>query len=82
MPCPPKTGRSIPTWSGVRRLFRRQRLLERLLNRVEDTRLILRQVAREVAQESLLGQLAPIACEGSICGCGVRYLIGHIGVVE
>jgi len=43
--------------AAIRRLFRRQRSLERLLNRVEDARLSRRQVAREVAQESLFGQL-------------------------
>jgi hypothetical protein len=40
--------------------FRRQRLVERLLNRVENARLLRRQVAREVVQKSLLRQSAPI----------------------
>ena len=42
---------------SIRRLFGRQRLLERLLNRVEDACLLRRQVAREVVQKSRLRAL-------------------------
>src|SRR5882757_9188140 len=42
---------------GIRSPFRRQRPIEWLLNRVEHARLLRRQVAREVMQECLLGQL-------------------------
>jgi hypothetical protein len=59
---------------GIRRLFRRQRFLEGLLNRVEDARLLRRQVAREVVQKSLLRQLAPIVIEDNAGrGRGVGY---------
>jgi hypothetical protein len=43
--------------------FRRQRFLKRLLNRVEDARLLRRQIDGKVVQESLLRQLAPIVIE-------------------
>jgi hypothetical protein len=43
---------------GVRRVIRGQRLLERLLNRVEDARFLRWQVAGEVVQECRLGQMS------------------------
>jgi hypothetical protein len=55
---------------GIRRLFGRQRFLERPLNRVENARLLRRQVAREGVQKSLLRQLAPIVVEDN-AGCGL-----------
>ena len=62
--------------SGIRRLFGCQRLLERLLNRVENARLLRRQVAREVVQKSLLRQLAPIVIEDNAgCGRGRRIVL-------
>jgi hypothetical protein len=55
---------------GIGRLVRVQRLLERLLNRVEDACLFFRQVAREVTQECFLGQLAPIVVEDTPAEAG------------
>jgi hypothetical protein len=55
--------------AGIRRLFGRQQLLERMLNRVEDARLLRRQVTCEVTQESLLQEPAPIVVEDN-AGCG------------
>src|SRR5436189_151030 len=60
----------------------RQRLLERLLNRVENARLLRRQVARKVVQESLLRQLAPIVLEDNAgCGRGHRIVLRQRRIV-
>jgi hypothetical protein len=48
---------------SICRLIHRQRLLERLLNRVEDTRFLRWQIASEVTQECRLGQLTPVVVE-------------------
>ena len=60
---------------GIRRLFRRQRLLERLLNRVEDAGFLRRQVAPEVVQECFLGQPAPIVVEDNAGGGWWRRVV-------
>src|SRR4029077_2596223 len=67
---------------GIRRLFRRQRFLERLLDRVEDARRLRRQIASEVVQESLLRRLAPIVVEdNAACGRGRRIILRQRRIV-
>src|SRR5882672_3847520 len=54
----------------LRGLAREQSLLERLLDRIEDLRLRLRQVAREIAQERRLAETSFIAVKDNPADAG------------